>query len=136
MAETENLYEHDNFFKEVVERNIEDYIDRLKIRNELILSEEIAKNFCLKYILEECASMRLWTELQCNYDLYPNKRSQAMEYIYEKFIKTEQTGLLKPLAIRFKKKEIPKELRFENRIEIQEANLQFNSESQALLKRI
>ncbi len=128
LEETENLYRYDMCFKEVVEKSIEDYIDRLKNRNELLLPEDTAKQFCLKYVLEECSALRLWTELHCNYDLYPNKRSQAMEYIYEKFIKSDSSNLLKHIPIKFKRKKILEGLYFSDDTNFrEEAVLQLNN---------
>lgn len=115
LVETGSLYDHNLDFQKSVEINIEDYINRLKNRGELLLPEEEARKYCLKYLIEECAIMQLWIGTDCHYELYPNKRSQAMESIYDCLIKKSAPNLLKPLSIRFKKKE-------KNNIETAEEN--------------
>lgn len=105
LVETKMLYENNPEFRSACEADIQDYIARLKNRGQLVLELGQARHFCLQYLLEECSIMCLWLETGCQYELYPNKRTEAMRFIYEKRMKTSNSLLLKPITIRFYKKE-------------------------------
>lgn len=100
----QHTYTYDQPYKRAIEENIIEYINRLKKRNELIVDEKEAYKHCLNYLQEECAAMCLWIDEKCEFELYANGRSTAMQATYERFIETLHPDLLQPISLRFKKK--------------------------------
>ena len=67
---------------------------------------------CFDYLLEECTAMRLWPELNCHVEVYPNKRNAAMRYTHEHFVLPEYPHLLHAVSIKFKQRKQLKPQRF------------------------
>lgn len=97
-------YNTDQFYKNEVDKNIDEFIMRAKNRDAIHCNENIARQRCLDYLLEECSIMFIWTAEGCRYELYPNGRVGALQATYEHFIApTYGRALLTPLSMRFKK---------------------------------
>ncbi|MDF2868144.1 MAG: Uncharacterized protein K0S11_1614 [Gammaproteobacteria bacterium] len=103
LAMIQTTYCQDEKFKQAFDSNVEEYLARLKRRNELKVDDATAKKFCLAYLLEECAVMCLWVEENCQFELYASGRTQAMQETFDRFIRNFYPTLLHPLAMRFKK---------------------------------
>lgn len=99
----QNTYLQDAIFKQAFDTNIDDFIARVKNRNQLIIDEKSAKEFCLSYLSEECAVMCLWIDEKCQFELYASGRTLAMQATFERYTKIFHPELLHPLAMRFKK---------------------------------
>lgn len=98
----DNLYVNDNYFKNSVNITICNFLNRLIVRNELVLDYETSFQYCIDYIKEECAALTLWTEENCNYEVYPSGRNEAMIATYNLLIKDKHPNLLKSVALYFK----------------------------------
>lgn len=101
----EQAYVDDTEYRQIFHHNVDQYLDRLKQRSELVIPEDKARELCLLYLKEECAIMCMWNREGAGHELYASGRAPAMQATYEKFIKTLNPGLLRPLALRFKKKQ-------------------------------
>lgn len=95
----------DKEYKEIFDEDASDFIDRVKNRNELAISEDEARKRCLNYLVEENAAMCLWPNEQCEFELYANGRTKSMQATYEKYIQVLHPHLLRPISLRFRKVE-------------------------------
>jgi hypothetical protein len=53
--------------------------------------------------------MCLWLDENCQYELYANGRTPAMQATYLRFIETIHSDLLKPISLSFKSLEVDSE---------------------------
>lgn len=97
-------YINDISYQEKFNMTIEEFLMRYRrrIENSFKFNEELAFNYCLEYLKEECSALCLWVEGKFNFEVYPGKRNQAMTATHEKFIKPYDSNLLNPIAIKFK----------------------------------
>ena len=102
LNEVKTAYETELSYRTFFDENIEIYLERLKKRGELKVEKEMAQQYCLDYLQEECAAMCLWVETRCEYELYASGRTPAMEATYQRFIRPLHSELLKPLSLKFK----------------------------------
>jgi len=109
LARIKQAYLSEPDYKKAFDDNITQYVFRLKNRGELHIDEKSAHEQCLKYLQEECAAMCLWLEENCQYELYANGRTPAMQATYIRFIETIHSDLLKPISLRFKSLEVDSE---------------------------
>ncbi|MBP9726075.1 MAG: hypothetical protein KBD83_01230 [Gammaproteobacteria bacterium] len=63
-----------------------------------------ARRLCLEYLLEECTAMCLWSELGCEFEVYPSYRNPAMDETHRRFILPDFPKLLHAVSIKFKNK--------------------------------
>lgn len=103
LGSIQKAYSSEPAYKRFFDRNIEAYLERLKKRGELHTGTDHAEELCLRYLKEECAAMLSWIEENCQFELYANGRTPAMQATYERFIKTLHPDLLKPISLRFKR---------------------------------
>ena len=96
-------YETQLEYKKCFENTIEDFITRYRKH---ISADQFnyqkAFSLCLDYLKEECTALCLWLESNVNFEVYPNKRNQAMTITHDVFIKPAHPNLLLPVAIKFK----------------------------------
>jgi len=99
------LYDNNVLFKEAFDKNIFNFLSRFSSKHGLETSFDWNKSalICLDYLIEECACMCLWVEEKCEFELYPTGRNESMSATYEYLISPNYPGLLKPVALRFKK---------------------------------
>ena len=73
--EIQKLYDTDQNYRETVYNTINEYINRstLRIRNSKKLFQSSKS-----YLLEESASVLMWSEMGYNYDIYPSGDNDAM----------------------------------------------------------
>lgn len=90
-------------YQKALDKNIEEYLERIQSKNALKIPLEKAKKLCLNYLQEECAAMLIWVEKNCEFELYPSVRAKALQATYERFIEPLHPNLLKPISLRFKK---------------------------------
>jgi hypothetical protein len=96
-----NLYRNDAQYKKAIDENIEEFLLRMKKRN-IEIDYDRAYLLCLKYLLEECASMLLWIEEKCHFQIYPQKINKSMNATYEKLIKPMHPTLLREAPYRIR----------------------------------
>ena len=99
------LYNKDHQYKQSIDTSINEYITRVLKRRLIKFDLELAFNCCLKYLLEECTIMCLWSQENYDFELYPSGRNQAMKATYEHIIKLNNySGKLVSVSLYFRKK--------------------------------
>jgi hypothetical protein len=82
---------------------IDEFLRRFSNRSEVGKDKmRYMHQVCLDYLVEECAAMCLWVDMECHFDIYPSKRNPAMQATHERFILPYYPDLLHPVAIKFK----------------------------------
>lgn len=103
--------ESDKIYKEAFNSTISEFLRRYFHR--LIEKEnfdlERAHYLCLDYLIEECTALYLWPELECQFEVYPSPRNQAMSATHKKFVLPRYPNLLNSVAIKFKNRKQFKE---------------------------
>jgi hypothetical protein len=72
------------------------------------------QKLCLDYLIEECTALCLWTELNCHFEVYPNKRNQVMDETHQRFVLPSYPDLLHAVAIKFKNRKQLKPQQFQS----------------------
>ncbi|MFN7096775.1 MAG: hypothetical protein ACK4PR_04385, partial [Gammaproteobacteria bacterium] len=88
-------------FAQATEQYLTRYCTRLD--NMAHFDWDRAKKICLEYLMEECAVLCLWPELNCHFEIYPNRHNDAMEATRQYFITPHYPNLLKAIHIGFRK---------------------------------
>lgn len=63
---------------------------------------EKVRQFSHNYLVEECAAINLWPELQCNFEAYPIGHCETLNMTREYFVLPKYPNLLRALTIKFK----------------------------------
>ena len=98
----EHLYQTNDNYRTVFDDTAEEFINRQGHPDNSKNSHHFHQ--CIKYLKEEAAVMCLWTELNCEYEIYYNKRNGVMDLIYQDLLKPAYPDLLQPISLRFKRK--------------------------------
>lgn len=61
-----------------------------------------ARQLCFEFTLEECTALSLWSELECHFEVYPNKHNAAIEETRRRFILPHYPNLLRSVTIGFR----------------------------------
>lgn len=97
------LYESDNDYKLCLNKAIEFFLERYKLRTPT-LNYEQAFACSLEYLKEECAVMLIWADLGINFEIYPSKRNLAMAATYNKLIAPVYKNIMIPIALDIRSK--------------------------------
>jgi len=97
------LYESDNNYKSCLNKAIEFFLERYKLRKPT-LNYEHAFDCSLEYLKEECAVMLMWADLGINFEIYPSKRNLAMAATYDNLIAPVYKNILIPVALDIRSK--------------------------------
>ncbi|MGC1183313.1 hypothetical protein [Legionella sp.] len=94
------LYHSDEQFKKSVDDTTSDFLKR----NTDKMVREYGDAFFLskEYLLEECAVMLILAEEGYEFEIYPNQRNLALDYIYKEVISAYNENLMKAISIKFK----------------------------------
>ena len=97
-----DLISEDESYAHTFDIAVDNYLNRY-MKNELSsgLDLERAKAICHDYIVEECAVLCLWPELQCKFEIYPNPHNDAIIATKERFIKSQDDNMLIHLPLKF-----------------------------------
>lgn len=66
------------------------------------IDEEQIINSSICYLKEEAAAFPLFLEFNCEYEIYYNKRTAVMQYVYDNFVAPVCPDLLQLITLRFK----------------------------------
>lgn len=66
------------------------------------MKKQFVKRLRVAHLIEECTALCLWTDLNCEYEVYPSPRNLAMTETYKRFVLPLFPNLLHPLSIKFK----------------------------------
>ncbi len=94
------LYSSDPLFKESVDDTALEFSTR-KMSTALV-DIDTAFNLSKEYLLEECAVMLLQAEEGYQFEIYPSKRNNAMDYVYQQVISYTNKNLMRAVSIKFK----------------------------------
>jgi hypothetical protein len=101
-------YECNAEYRTAILNNARTFLMRQK--NYENLSEDVKKKLLqlgIDYLKQETGVMnKIWTQYQCEWEIYPSKRNEAMAATYKLWIEPNSPNLLKPIALRFNKKNI------------------------------
>lgn len=102
------LYDTNIVIQQAINNNIELFLDRYGKNTQTdFMQDKRAIELCTRYLIEECAIMyEFWPTLQTHYEVYPSKRSPAMSAVYTLLIQPKFPDLLKPVALRFERRNI------------------------------
>ena len=111
IATMHKAYSENNAFHQAIDNCAHTFLTRYEKNHDLSdYHPARAKELCTHYLLEECGVMQnLWIKLGCHFEIYPSGRNEAMDATYKLFIEPQYPHLLRPVAIRFNRrnKEIP-----------------------------
>lgn len=99
-----NLIRTDIDFRTAFDRSIEKFLKKFceRLSNPSSFDIKRAWQLSLDYLVEECAVLCLWTELKCNFEVYPSKRNQAMDMTHKTFVLPMYPDLLHAIEIKFR----------------------------------
>lgn len=104
LDELETLIKNDPVYKAAFDTTIDKYLLRY-CKNLSSLSnfnKGRARKLCFNYVLEECAVLCLWPELNVQFDIYPSLHNEAIEETRRRFILSNYPDLLHPITLRFR----------------------------------
>ena len=98
------LMQNDPDYKYAFDETIEEFLRRYYKRamHKTIFDIERDRKLCRDYLVEECTALCLWIELNCHFEVYPNKRNLAMDETHKRFVQPSFPHLLNGVAIKFK----------------------------------
>lgn len=100
------LINTDYSYKITFDTTVNDFLDRhCKRLSEIELSSfdiERAKTLCFNYLLEECTVLCLWPELNCEFEIYPNRHNDAIEETRKRFVFPYYSNLLQSVRLGFR----------------------------------
>lgn len=96
----DELYSHDELFKETVDRTAASFVERKQDR--LMITQRDAIYLSKQYLLEECAVMLIQADDLNGFEIYPNQRNDAMDYVHKKIISSIDCNLMRPITVKFK----------------------------------
>jgi len=102
-AQIKSLMAEDGTYQQSFESTVDEFLRRFYARlSENILDRERARSLCLDYLIEECSAFCLWTELKAEFEVYPNRRSLALQATFERFVQPLYPELLYAVSVKFK----------------------------------
>lgn len=98
-----------NAFKDTANGFLRKYCNRIAADT---LNMNRANKLIMDYLIEECTALCLWVDLDCQFELYPGTRNNAMSATHKNFVIPEYPNLLHPVALRFRHAEQLKPQKF------------------------
>jgi hypothetical protein len=98
------LINEDSIYARAFSDSINEFVAKRQGRVESDAGFDInrAKKLSFDFILEECAALCLWTELGCDYEVYPNLHNAAINGTRERFVRPHYPQLLKAVTLGFR----------------------------------
>lgn len=90
-------------YRKAFETAVEDFLEKY-CRRKFSKSFNInrAEQLCFDFVVEECAALSLWPELQCRFEVYPSNNNLAMDETRKYFIFSQDPELLQSIKAGFK----------------------------------
>lgn len=94
----------DALYKAAFDKVIENFVNKSSRRSDgtRVFAVSRAKRLSMDYLIEECTALCLWTSLNCQFEVYPGPRNEAMSATHKKFVLDKYPDLLHSIAIRFR----------------------------------
>lgn len=103
-------YKKDLSYQKAFHDNIEEFLTRLKNRG-IAFDPNHGFQQCLEYLINENAGMGfVWPKWGAHFEIYPSGRNSSMAATYDTFIEQAYPGILKPVALRFVKRNLVEEV--------------------------
>lgn len=96
----DSLYETNLCFRNSILNTTQEFLERN--RSKIVVRMDDAYNLSMTYLLEECAVMLLLADEGYEFEIYPGQRNDAMDYVYQHIIATENRELMRAVSIKFK----------------------------------
>lgn len=98
------LIESDRNYKAAFDISIEKFLEKYteRLTHYKNFNVEKAWQLSFDFLIEECTALCLWTELECQFEVYPSRRNQAMDETHKRFVLPNHPDLLHPIGIKFK----------------------------------
>ncbi len=99
----DNLLAEDDSYKNIFGTTIDNYLQRYcrHLNDSSVFDLAKAKQLCFEYLIEECAVLCLWPELNCDIELYTGTHNLAMQETAKRFIASGGVSSLKHIPIKF-----------------------------------
>lgn len=99
-----SLIDTDPSYKASFDTTIDKYLERYCKNSIGTTNFDVsrAKKLCFEYVLEECAVLCVWPELNCQFEVYPSVHNDAIEATRKHFVSPHHPNLLQSLSLRFR----------------------------------
>jgi len=99
-----NAINSDPAYREAFESSISKFLTKYseRLTNSQHFDLAKARQLSLDFVVEECAALCLWQELDCQFEIYPNRHNAAIEETRRRFVLSSSPELLRPVAVCFK----------------------------------
>ena len=98
----DTLHRADTDFREALEGTARLFLKRQIGKLNAPVTEQSIFSSSIDYLKEECAGMLLWAESNYQFEIYPNQRNAAMDYVYRNVIGKFNSKLVRAISIKFK----------------------------------
>lgn len=111
----EDAIHDDIVYRQAFENSIEIFLTKYysRLLNPENFDMERARKLSFNFVLEECTALCLWPELQCQFEVYPNRHNAAIEETRMRFVLSKHPDLLHPITIGFRNSKQIKPQHFE-----------------------
>lgn len=98
------LIDSDDAYKTAFQSSVDEFVAKYlaRLKNPSSFDTERAKRLSFNFILEECAALCLWQELECAYEVYPNLHNQAINETRARFVLSNRPDLLNTVTLGFR----------------------------------
>jgi hypothetical protein len=99
-----NLINNDPEYAYAFETAIDGFVNKYcsRVANSAHFDVVRAKRLSLEFVVEECAALCLWTELNCQYEAYPNLHNLAINTTRERFVLSRNPNLINAITLGFR----------------------------------
>lgn len=107
--------EDDLSYKEAFDHAVNEFLIKYceRLMNPQSFDMVRARELSFNFILEECTALSLWSELECQFEVYPNRHNGAIEETRKHFVLPYYPDLLQSVTIGFRNATQIKPQRFE-----------------------
>jgi len=98
------LIDTDSEYKAAFEHAIDEFLEKYerRLNDPDQFDKSRAKQLCFDFTLEECTALGLWPELDCHFEVYPNRHNRAIEETRRRFVLPFYPDLLRSVTIGFR----------------------------------
>lgn len=91
-------------YKEAFDNSIDKFLTKYceRLFNPHGFDMQRARQLSYDFVIEECTALCLWTELNCQFEIYPNRHNAAIEQTRKRFVLSSHPDLLRPVAVIFR----------------------------------
>lgn len=100
----QQLIANDEIYANAFDTAVDGFVDKYCSRmiHEEAFDRGRAKELSFEFVLEECTALCLWTDLDCQYEVYPNLHNSAINETRERFVIARFPHLLNAVTLGFR----------------------------------